>query len=63
MKAIVCESFDSPDKLKVTEVDDPKPGPNEVVVRVAATGLGYVDALTVAGLYQIKPALPVHSRK
>ena len=58
MRAIVCETFDSPDKLIVSEVDVPAPTGNEVLVRVKATGLGYVDALTVAGLYQIKPELP-----
>lgn len=58
MRAIVCESFDSPEKLTVTQVDDPVPGPGQVRLEIAATGLGYVDALTVAGLYQIKPPLP-----
>jgi len=58
MRAIVCNEFDSPEKLSVVETDDPVPGDHEVLVRVKATGLGYVDALTVAGLYQIKPPLP-----
>lgn len=58
MRAIVCETFDSPDKLVVSEVDAPSPRAHEVALRVEATGLGYVDALTVAGLYQIKPPLP-----
>jgi NADPH2:quinone reductase len=58
MQAILCEEFDSPNKLKVTEVDDPVPGKTDVIVNIHATGLGFVDALTVAGLYQNKPALP-----
>ncbi len=58
MRAIVCEAFDSPAKLKVQELTDPVPGPTDVLLRIQATGLGYVDALTVAGLYQIKPNLP-----
>lgn len=58
MRAIVCDKFDSPDKLSVTEVDAPQVGDGEVLVDIKATGLGYVDALTVAGLYQIKPNLP-----
>ncbi len=58
MRAIVCESFDSPKKLKVSEVEEPTPGDKEVLISVKAVGLGYVDALTVAGLYQIKPELP-----
>ena len=36
----------------------PVPESNQVLIKVEATGLGYVDALTVAGLYQIKPRLP-----
>lgn len=58
MRAIVCKEFESPDKLQVTEVADPIHGDEEVLVDIKATGLGYVDALTVAGLYQIKPNLP-----
>ena len=58
MRAIVCESFASPEGLTVTEVDKPEPAADQVLIRVEATGLGYVDALMVAGLYQIKPSLP-----
>ena len=58
MRAIVCYKFDSPDKLKISERDMPVPADDEVLIRVKAAGLGYVDALTVAGLYQIKPPLP-----
>lgn len=58
MRAIICEEFASPANLSVSEVDTPVPGDNQVLVRVESTGLGYVDALTVAGLYQIKPTLP-----
>ncbi|MBT3427279.1 MAG: NADPH:quinone oxidoreductase family protein [Gammaproteobacteria bacterium] len=58
MKAIICESFQTPENLVVTDITDPLPEPHEVVLKVEATGLGYVDALTVAGLYQIKPELP-----
>lgn len=58
MRAIICEKFDSPAKLKLSNVDEPVPLEREVLVSVKATGLGYVDALTVAGLYQIKPTLP-----
>ena len=58
MRAIVCESFASPDTLEIHEKPLPVPDPNQVLIRVEATGLGYVDALTVAGLYQIKPKLP-----
>ncbi|MFT7687390.1 MAG: NADPH2:quinone reductase [Candidatus Azotimanducaceae bacterium] len=58
MRAVICTSFDSPKKLKVSTIEDPIPGDKEVLISIKATGLGYVDALTVAGLYQIKPELP-----
>jgi NADPH2:quinone reductase len=58
MRAIVCKEFKSPAKLAISKLDDPVPVANEVLIQVKATGLGYVDALTVAGLYQIKPTLP-----
>ena len=58
MRAIVCESFASPSELVIHELDQPVPAPDQVLLRVEATGLGYVDALTVAGLYQIRPKLP-----
>ncbi|MBL4681541.1 MAG: NADPH:quinone oxidoreductase family protein [Pseudomonadales bacterium] len=58
MRAIICTKFDSPKKLKISEAEDPIPGDKEVLISIKAVGLGYVDALTVAGLYQIKPSLP-----
>ena len=58
MRAIVCSEFASPDQLEVSDIPSPQPKSHEVLIDVKATGLGYVDALTVAGLYQIKPALP-----
>jgi len=58
MRAIVCNQFESPEHLNVVEIDDPEPRDDQVLVEIKATGLGYVDALTVAGLYQIKPPLP-----
>lgn len=58
MRAIVCETFDSPEKLTVSDVPVPEVGETDVLIDIKATGLGYVDALTVAGLYQIKPKLP-----
>jgi NADPH2:quinone reductase len=58
MRAIVCSEFASPDLLELSDIPRPEPKSNEVLIDIKATGLGYVDALTVAGLYQVKPALP-----
>lgn len=58
MKAIICQSFDHPSNLTLSETEAPALADHEVLIDIAATGLGYVDALTVSGLYQIKPPLP-----
>lgn len=58
MRAAVCHQLGSPDVLTIDQLDDPTPGPGQVVVEVRAAGVNYVDALFVSGEYQIKPALP-----
>lgn len=40
------------------ERDDPVPGPGQVLIAVEAAGVNFVDALFIAGQYQIKPPLP-----
>lgn len=53
---MVCTAIGEP--VEVRTSPDPIPGPSEVLVRVTACGLNYVDALMCAGGYQIKPELP-----
>ncbi|MEM7077601.1 MAG: NADPH:quinone oxidoreductase family protein [Pseudomonadota bacterium] len=60
MRALVCEEFGPPEGLKWVEVDRPEPQPDEALVRVTATGIGYVDGLMVQGKYQVKPPLPYY---
>ncbi len=58
MRAVVCTELGSPDLLTIEERDAPTARPDGVVIDVRACGVNYVDALFVAGQYQIKPALP-----
>ncbi len=58
MKAIRAHSFGGPDVLKLEEVDDPIPGPGEVVVDVRAAGVNPADTYMRSGAYAIKPELP-----
>jgi NADPH:quinone reductase len=58
MRAAMLRSFGPPENLEVTEVDDPVPGPGEVVVDVHACGVNFPDVLMVQDLYQFKPPLP-----
>lgn len=51
MRAVVLESYGEPDVLRVQEVDDPEPGPEEILVGVVATALNRADLLQRRGLY------------
>lgn len=58
MKAALCKSLDGPDGIVIEEVPDPTAGPGEVVVRVKAAALNFLDTLITRGKYQVKPDLP-----
>jgi len=58
MKAIVCRAFGPIEALELAEIESPKPGPSEVVIRAEAIGVNYPDGLLVQGLYQSKPPTP-----
>ena len=51
MRAVVLHSHGGPEVLTIEEVADPLPGPDEVLVRVAATALNRADLLQRIGLY------------
>jgi NADPH2:quinone reductase len=58
MRAYVCHEYGAPGLLRIEDRPDPTPGPGEVLLGTEAVGLGYVDALFVAGTYQVKLPLP-----
>jgi len=58
MRAIVVDGFGPPDRLRVGEVAEPVPAPDEVLVMVHAAPVNYVDLLVVGGTYQFLPPLP-----
>jgi NADPH2:quinone reductase len=58
MRAIVVDEFGPPERLRVAEMPMPLPGPGEVLVRVHAAPVNYVDLLVVGGTYQFLPPRP-----
>jgi len=58
MKAIRVHEFGAPQVMKLEDVPDPKPGAEQVVVRVHAAGVNPVDTYIRSGAYARKPALP-----
>ncbi len=55
MRAIVLESHGGPEVLEPRDVPDPLPGPEEVVVDIAATAVNRADLLQRMGLYPGPP--------
>ena len=58
MKAIQADRIDSLADYVAVDVPPPSPGRGQVTIRVAAVGVGYVDALVALGRYQVKPPVP-----
>jgi putative PIG3 family NAD(P)H quinone oxidoreductase len=51
MRAVVIPEYGGPEVLTVTEVPDPSPGPDEILVRVAHTAINRADTLQRLGGY------------
>src|SRR5215831_14031588 len=58
MKAVLCTHFGPPEALKLADIDAPRAGPGEALVRVKAVALNFFDKLLIVGKYQHKPPLP-----
>lgn len=58
MKAIRAHAFGGADVLQLDEIDDPVPGPGEVVIDVRAAGVNPADTYMRNGTYAIVPDLP-----
>lgn len=58
MRAALCKSLDGPTSVVVEDIAEPAAAPGEVVIRVKAAALNFMDTLITRGKYQIKPDLP-----
>jgi len=57
MKSIQVKELGGPEKLQLVETETPQPGPGQALVRVAASGVNYIDVYFRTGQY--KAPLPV----
>jgi NADPH:quinone reductase-like Zn-dependent oxidoreductase len=53
MKAVLYRHTGGPEVLEFADVDDPTPGPSDVVIRVEATALNRLDVVQRHGWYQM----------
>jgi NADPH2:quinone reductase len=59
MQAALCKSLDGPDAIVIEDIPEPAaPAAGQVVVKVKAAALNFLDTLIVRGKYQQKPPLP-----
>ena len=55
MKIIQVAKFGGPEELKLVDVPVPKPGPGEALVKIAASGVNFIDVYFRIGLYKADP--------
>jgi NADPH2:quinone reductase len=58
LKAVLLRETGGPERLELADVPDPEPGDGEVVVRVRASGINFLDVLVRQGRYAQQPELP-----
>src|SRR6187549_2883955 len=58
MRAALIRSQGGPDVLELAEIEDPKPGPSEALVRVRACALNHLDLWTRSGRSGYTPPFP-----
>jgi len=58
MKALLSRTPGGPETLKFAEVEDPVPGPDQLLVRVKACAINYPDVLIIEDKYQFRPPRP-----
>ena len=58
MRVVQFNEFGGIGALRLEEAEEPKPGPDDVLIRVGAVSLNFFDTLILRNKYQITPPLP-----
>ncbi|HEX8194314.1 MAG TPA: NADPH:quinone oxidoreductase family protein [Allosphingosinicella sp.] len=58
MKSLLSHQPGGPETLRLEDVEDPAPGPGQLLVRVRACAINYPDVLIIEDKYQFKPPRP-----
>ncbi len=61
MKAIQVIEPGGPEKMQLAEVAQPAPGPGQALVRIAASGVNFIDVYFRTGLYKADPPITLGS--
>lgn len=57
-RAVMADELGPPDAYRLVDHDPGPPSPTQVRISVRAAGISFVDVLTAAGGYQVKPPVP-----
>jgi len=57
MKAVFVEQPGGPENLKYGELPTPQPGPGQALVKIAASGVNFIDIYFRTGLYKADPPI------
>ena len=57
MKAIRVHQYGGPEQLRHDDIDIPAPGPGQALVKIAATGVNFIDIYFRTGLYKAEPPI------
>jgi NADPH:quinone reductase len=58
VRAVVCKEYGPPENLVVEDIDEPTPGPGQVLVDVKAAAVTFPDTLMLENRYQYKAPPP-----
>lgn len=58
MRAWLMDSYEGVEALRLDEVPDPRPGPEDVLLNVRWAGLNPADIFLASGMYPAKPRFP-----
>jgi NADPH2:quinone reductase len=61
MKRVVVEEAGGPEKLNIVDVPTPSPGPKEALVRIAYSGVNFIDVYFRIGLYKAEAPIALGS--
>jgi len=59
MKAVFVETPGGPQNLKYADIPTPQPGPGQALVKIAASGVNFIDIYFRTGLYKADPPIMI----
>src|SRR5476651_1754592 len=58
LRAVIADQLGPIDQYSLRQHDPGTPGPGQVLLRIKAAGVSFVDVLTAAGGYHVNPPVP-----